>query len=66
MESSFGMPIFYIIFCHYQLNLDTVMNKKLVLYEPLLKKQINLGIQLKWGRVGGFPYHLFGNRQKVP
>ena len=30
-------------------------NAKLVLYQPLLRKQINSGIQLEMARVEGFP-----------
>ena len=41
------------------------MKKKIVLYEPLLRKLINLGVQLERGMVGGFTC-LFENRQKVP
>ena len=37
------------------LELNIVMKKKLVLYQPFLRKQINLGVLLERGRVGGFP-----------
>ena len=46
------------------LNLDILLKKKLVLYQPRLRKKINFGEQLEIGRVGGFPC-LFSNRQKV-
>ena len=75
IENCFGMPTFYVGFCHYQLhqygsyysyevvlfkvesevslNLDIVMKKKLVLYQPLLRKLINLRAQLARQRVWG-------------
>ena len=37
------------------MNLDIALKKKLVLYQPLLRKQVNFGAQLERGRVGGFP-----------
>ena len=37
------------------LNLDIIMKKKLVLHQILLSKEINLGLKLERGRVGGFP-----------
>ena len=81
IESCFGMPIFYIDFCFYQLNqygsywpseawllkvksefllnLDIAMMKKVVSYQPLLRKWINLGIQTERRRVGHFPYRFW-------
>ena len=36
------------------LNLDIAMKKKLVLYQPLLREQIKLGVQLAGERSPGF------------
>ena len=47
------------------LNLDIVMKKKLVLYQPLLRKYINFGTQLARRSVEVSPA-FFENRKKVP
>ena len=44
---------------------DIVMKKKLVLYQPLLRKDINLGTQLARVRWEVSPVS-FENRQKCP
>ena len=61
-----NMAWFFKVKSEFLQNLGIAMKKKLVLYQPLLRKSINLGMQLKRGRVGGFPCFFLKIDKKYP